>query len=153
MAEPPSAEAPPPAPAPSWVVRVLWWSLVAAPVINLPFSILGGVLRSTDFALAGALFFAVPLGLVSLVTTLMTLLKAVADGTLAARQRLAIAALALSTIPTYYLVGATVYVFGELAFQWPLGSFGCVIGTAGLVWFFRRIRPLVWTVAAERWSP
>ena len=139
--------------APSWVVRVLWWSLVAAPVINLPFSILGGVLRSSDFAQAGVLLFAVPLGLVSLIAALLTLLKAVADGTLAWRQRLAIAALAVSMVPTYFLVGATAYAFGELAFQWPLGSFACVVGTAGLLWFFRAIRPTVWTVAAERWSP
>jgi hypothetical protein len=139
--------------APSYVVRVLWWSLVAASIINIPFTLAAGLLRIRDLAHGGLVLFVLPLGLISFVTAIMTLLKAAADGTLTWRQRLAIAALALSMAPTYLLIGAMVYVFAEEPFQSPLGSLGCVLGAGALGWFFREIRPAVWTVAAERWSP
>ena len=143
-----------PASAPSRLVRFLWWCQVITPFVGLLFSIESGLVADSADENVGGMMAMAPLLFLTLGAALLTLLKAAVDGRLTARHRITIVALALLMIPMILLVAAMWEFFGwPDAFESTWGSVVCVLGTAAITWFLLAIRPAVWSIEAERWSP
>lgn len=146
--------APAPASAPSRLVRFLWWCQVMTLWVSLLFSIASGLVVDSADANVGAMMAMAPLLFLTPGAALLILLKAVVDGHQTARHRITIAALALLTVPMFLLIAAMWEFFGwPDAFESFWGSVLCVVGTVAITWFLMAIRPTVWRVEAERWSP
>ena len=139
---------------PSRLVRFLWWCQVLTPFVGLLFSIASGLVVDSADENVGAIMAMAPLLFLTFGAALLTLLKAALDGHQTARHRITIAALALLTIPMVLLIAAMWEFFGwPDAFESLWGSLVCLVGTVATTWFLMAIRPPVWSVEAERWSP